>query len=88
MREAVQFVFSGTIAIGSFQEFAEHRAAKLDIWLDICSSASECVKINVEGEPDLVDAFEMACSLGPQDCIILDVARKDLPGFDWKRIER
>ncbi len=85
MKEAVQFVFSGAIVVGSFEEFAQHRAARLDIWLDICSSASERVKLNVEGEPDLVDAFEMACSLGPQDCIILDVSRKDIPGFDWQR---
>jgi hypothetical protein len=27
------------------------------------------------GSHDLVDAFEMACSLGPYECLVLDVVR-------------
>jgi hypothetical protein len=33
--------------------------------------------MRVSGQPDLVDAFEMAMSLGPEDCIVHDVIRLD-----------
>jgi hypothetical protein len=33
--------------------------------------------VNVSGAAELVDAFEMACSLGPYDCLVLEVARHD-----------
>jgi len=29
----------------------------------------------LHGPPDLLDAFEMACALGPLDCIVLHVMR-------------
>lgn len=59
----------------SFTEFALHRARRLDLEIDIgvCNSAS--ATLSVKGQEDLVDAFEMACSLGPYDCIILDIER-------------
>lgn len=85
MKEAVQFEFTGAIVPDSFEEFARHRAKRLDIWLKICSNMPEAVTLDVQGDADLVDAFEMACSLGPQDCIILDVSRRQLPDYDLER---
>lgn len=76
MIEAAQFAFSGQIEPRSFSEFAQHRAAKLELWLDICILEKDFVKLDVEGQPDLVDSFEMACSLGPQDCIVREVTRR------------
>ena len=40
--------------------------------------ALEAVALNVSGAAELVDAFEMACSLGPFDCFVLDVVRHDV----------
>ena len=34
------------------------------------------VTVTVEGESDLLDAFELACSLGPAGCIVRDVERR------------
>ena len=85
MIEAVQFAFSGQIEPNSFSEFARHRAGRLELWLEICVEEKDFVKLDVEGQPDLVDSFEMACSLGPQDCIVRDITRKELERVAIKR---
>ena len=37
--------------------------------------------VRVSGQRDLIDAFEMACSLGPIDCLVLDCARAEIQGY-------
>ncbi|GKX33549.1 MAG: hypothetical protein MnENMB40S_11670 [Rhizobiaceae bacterium MnEN-MB40S] len=76
MTEAVQFTFLGSLQADSFLEFATHRARRLDLGYAFGDCSNEAVSVAVEGAHDLVDAFEMACSLGPHDCIVLDVERK------------
>ncbi len=44
--------------------------------MEACDAMS--ATLAVKGQEDLVDAFEMACSLGPYDCIILDIERSDI----------
>lgn len=80
MTLSVDFTFSGRIACDSFMAFAEHRAGRLSLDMAFGRCNSEAVCVRVEGAEALVDMFEMACSLGPYDCIILDVARRDAPG--------
>ena len=48
------------------------RAARLDVDVSVTSAFSGRVAVEISGQPDLIDAFEMACSLGPLDCMILD----------------
>ena len=69
------FVFSGTITCESFVDFARHRAGRLDLSLNISACSEAAVALSVSGQEDLVDMFEMACSLGPHDCIIYDISR-------------
>jgi len=76
MTEAVQFTFLGNFEADSFLEFATHRARRLDLSYAFGDCSNEAISVAVEGAHDLVDAFEMACSLGPHDCIVLDVERK------------
>jgi hypothetical protein len=73
--EQIHFVFAGRLRTGSFIEFACHRAARLGLKIDVAQVSGEAVALNVWGAAELVDAFEMACSLGPYDCLVLDVAR-------------
>ncbi len=75
MNEKARLVFTGHLHPDAFVEFARHRARRLDIVLQIASADDEAVNVTVEGPVDLVDAFEMACSLGPYDCLVLDVVR-------------
>jgi len=77
MSEQARFVFSGRLRTDSFIEFACHRAARLGLEIDVAQMSNEVITLNVSGAAELVDAFEMACSLGPYDCLVLDVARHD-----------
>jgi hypothetical protein len=77
MRERVVFSFAGRFRPESFAEFVAHRAAKLALAAEIRSASPSCIAVTVEGEGALIDAFEMACSLGPIDCHVLDYWRED-----------
>lgn len=77
MDEATHFVFRGRISCESFTEFARHRAQRLALDIEVGRCDEACAAVAVRGPEDLVDAFEMACSLGPWDCLVLDVARSE-----------
>ena len=76
MSEDASFVFRGRLRIDDFVEFARHRAARLDLAIDIGDVSDEAIALTVRGASELVDAFEMACSLGPYQCLVLDVTRR------------
>lgn len=76
VRQTATMVFTGALQPAHFVSFAEHRARRLDLGLQLGASTAGAITMTVEGEPDLVDAFEMACSLGPIDCIVLEVRRE------------
>jgi hypothetical protein len=78
MMDAVRFRFLGDLDGASFVEFAKHRSRRLDIELRVVESGSEFATFDVGGPPDLVDMFEMACSLGPLTCIVREVERRDI----------
>ncbi len=72
---AASFVFAGTLDVESFQTFARRRAARLSLDLSFGEASSRAVTAHVRGPPALIDAFEMACSLGPIDCLVIEVWR-------------
>lgn len=76
--ETVRLSFVGRLVPPSFAEFADKRAAKLDLKLAVRSAGTDRFTVEVSGQPDLVDAFEMACSLGPLDCLVLDCDRTEI----------
>lgn len=71
----VTMVFLGRFEPESFAEFVRHRAARLSLGMRLGAVSGERVEVAVEGAADLVDMFEMACSLGPIDCLVLDIHR-------------
>ena len=73
--EPVTMVFLGHFAPESFREFVRHRAARLSLALRLGVINDQRAEVAVEGAADLVDMFEMACSLGPIDCLVLDIHR-------------
>lgn len=75
MDQAAIIRFEGRLG-GSFAEFARHRALRLALRLRILTLDAALARIEVAGPPDLVDAFEMALSLGPGDCLVLEVTRE------------
>jgi hypothetical protein len=78
MTERARFIFRGQMVRDSFIEFALHRAHRLDLDIEMGACDAMSATLAVKGQNDLVDAFEMACSLGPYDCIILDIERGDI----------
>ena len=83
--EAVVFRFQGRLPRASFAAFAAHRAARLSLDHRILAQDDRHAVIAVAGPPVLVDAFEMALSLGPQDCIVLEIDRRDTPQEEGPR---
>jgi hypothetical protein len=73
----VRFVFTGEINCESFVGFARHRAGRLNLRMDVGICTRQSATMTVGGQEALVDMFEMACSLGPYDCIVYDVARTE-----------
>ena len=77
MRAAATIVFAGSFEPDHFLDFVDHRARRLDLDVRVEEAGPNRIRVAVAGEPDLIDAFEMACSLGPLDCIVMDVVRRE-----------
>jgi hypothetical protein len=72
MTSAATLVFHGRFRTESFLEFVGHRAERLALRAGIEMVAPDRIEVSVIGADELVDAFELACSLGPIDCLVLD----------------
>lgn len=72
MTDAALIVFLGQFRSASFRDFVEHRAGKLALRAEILTFRQDRVEIAIAGATELIDAFELACSLGPIDCLVLD----------------
>lgn len=75
LTETVAIAFTGRLVPASFLEFVAQRAARLDLRVAATGVAADRITVEVTGQPDLIDAFEMACSLGPLDCMVLECER-------------
>lgn len=67
--------FRGDLVVRSFAEFARHRAARLALSIAPLAETATRARYAVTGPADLIDAFEMALSLGPADSLVIDVLR-------------
>jgi acylphosphatase len=77
MPSTARMVFTGRFQPLSFGAFVRERAVRLDLDAAIEELGAARVAVSVTGQAGLVDAFEMACSLGPIDSLVLGVARLD-----------
>jgi hypothetical protein len=85
---AARLTFAGRFVAPSFAAFVARRAVRLDLRVAVRSAGAELFAVDVEGQPDLIDAFEMACSLGPLDCLVLDCTSVALPAPDMENDDR
>jgi acylphosphatase len=65
-------VFRGRFQPESFREFVWHRAKRLALRADVRLASTTRMEVSVAGAEELIDAFELACSLGPIDCLVRD----------------
>jgi hypothetical protein len=77
MPDTVTLRFEGVLPKASFAEFAAHRAARLSLDHRMLSQDAGSAVIRLTGPAVLIDAFEMALSLGPADCLVREVIRQD-----------
>jgi hypothetical protein len=78
MIETTKLVFIGQFRPSSFLDFIRHRAARLALCAQPEFVRDDMIEVSVSGEADLVDAFEVACTLGPIDCLVRDHRRMTL----------
>ncbi len=75
MTTTVTIEFVGCLPQDSLLEFVAHRAAYLSVGYKMLTQSDRRAVVQVWGPSSLVDAFEMAVSLGPASCLIRDVRR-------------
>lgn len=78
-----EFRFGGAIEPERFADFAVDRILRLDL-TGAPRIEGPDVLCDVGGQPDLVDAFEMACLLGPDGSLVTRVDRRDLRSGDGR----
>jgi acylphosphatase len=72
MTHLAMLVFDGRFQPESFCEFVWHRAKRLALRADVRLVSTTRMEVSVAGAEELIDAFELACSLGPIDCLVRD----------------
>jgi hypothetical protein len=88
LTKTVRLSFEGRFVVRSFADFVERRAARLDVGVVVRKAGYRLFSIDVTGQPDLIDAFEMACSLGPLDCLVLECRSAALFAAEMEKTER
>ncbi len=76
--EAARLVFRGRLG-PAFVRFVLERAARLDLRGHVLpddAAAGAAVRVVVSGPSALIDAFEIACCLGPIDTLVEDWDRE------------
>jgi hypothetical protein len=72
----VRFRFGGSIDPEDFAAFVVERVCRLDLDGEPRIDGTD-VTCEVTGQADLVDAFEMACLIGPAGSLVTEFVRED-----------
>lgn len=75
--KATEFQLRGQLSGAGFTDWICHRARLLDLRGWVRSEGPEAVTIMVAGPEALVDAMEMACSLGPINVWVDRIERQE-----------
>jgi acylphosphatase len=70
-----QMILHGEFSAGSFVPWIEAYARKLGLGGTIHKSEADRIELHLEGPPDLVDAMEVGCLLGPIDIWVETIER-------------
>lgn len=72
---AHRFVISGDLASPSFLPWVARYSDRLGVRCQQLAAGPDRAEFLVQGQPDLVDALEMGCLLGPFDVWVESVQR-------------
>ncbi|MDS9467867.1 acylphosphatase [Paracoccus sp. MBLB3053] len=70
-----RFVIMGQLAPAAFRPWISRHAGRLGLGVTFLSETSERIDISVKGPPDLIDAMEMGCTLGPAETWVETIER-------------
>lgn len=70
-----QMILHGEFSAGSFVPWIEAYARKLGLTGTIQEAGSDRIELHLEGPPELVDAMEVGCLLGPIDIWVETIER-------------
>ena len=74
-----RLVIHGNLASPSFLPWIARHSARLGLEARQIQVGSARVAIEVEGQPDLIDALEVGCLLGPIDVWVSSIERMPAP---------
>ena len=74
----LNLTINGEFPDTSMADWIIHRAALLDLAGGIRFQNTTCIKLTVSGEPVLVEAFQVACSLGHFDALVYSITRNEV----------
>ncbi|WP_227269722.1 hypothetical protein [Roseobacter weihaiensis] len=69
-RETITFRLLGQVEAADFFTWMERHAGKLGVEFDMIEALPHRVSIRASGAEEMVDAFALACSLGPQSVCV------------------
>lgn len=73
-----RFVISGDVGAPGFAHWIERHAGRLGLRMRIGARTPERLELTVGGPPDLVDALELGCSLGPIEVWVETIDRESI----------
>lgn len=76
---AAEITLSGLFHTDRFADWICHRARLLDLTGSVTARGRTEMQIVVQGPQALIDAMEMACSLGPMDADVVRIEVKASP---------
>lgn len=66
---------TGSVGAAEFPPWICAHGHKLGLGVQVLSQTAERIEILVSGQPALIDAMALACSLGPQEVWVEDLLR-------------
>ena len=74
---AKKLTFTGDVSAPDYPDWIVHRARRLGLRGWVRAEAGDRVEVLVAGAPDLIDAMEVGCSLGPMSVLVDRVISED-----------
>lgn len=69
------FLILGQFAPRAFLPWIERHGRRLGLSVEVAESGAGRLSLRVAGPPDLLDAMEMGCLLGPREVWVEEIAR-------------
>lgn len=73
-----RFAIRGDVGSPRFQPWIERHAGRLGLALTSTRLGNDLIEVVVAGPPDLLDALEVGCSLGPIEVTVESIEREPL----------